>query len=344
MIAQLENPLLAAHLDCDNFLLRNCGTFDPVPAGLLDINDSRLSDPRTPVAGSVTDQKVSATAGIVQSKLSLDSTMPASWIGTGAAQAAQGNLVERVASKGVSGGYTPLDSNARIPVAHMPSTGPQAGTVTKVELSVPLDMSVSGNPIITAGSFSVTWNNQPDNTWFGLAGIVVNQQPSHLAQVIPDVLMPELSATKITSGIFDVPMLPVVIGMGIGHAAGVVPDPGDETTGHPADYLGRDGYFHHFDKDIQRQPTVPEVMIVFLYQKEGVATLALQEELSGASVFYRIIPALSNDFTEATGISPGSGGYIIQVADSFTVQCYAAKAGYNNSPMTQFTVQPMVNV
>lgn len=62
----------------------------------VDGADARLSDARTPIAGSVVDASVSATAAIAESKLALASDAAAGTasrrtLGTGATQAAAGN-------------------------------------------------------------------------------------------------------------------------------------------------------------------------------------------------------------------------------------------------------------
>jgi len=58
---------------------------------------------------------------------------------------------------------------------------------------------------------------------------------------LPLALIPNLPASQITSGTFLAILLPVAVGLGVGHAKGAVPDPGDGTGGALAtDYLARD--------------------------------------------------------------------------------------------------------
>src|ERR1043165_1644705 len=132
MIPLIENGKLVTPLDCNGKIILNVKSVSPLPPGVIDTTDSRLSDKRNPVDGSVTDASVAATANIVQSKVNLDGTMPSAWIGSGSNQAAQGDLVERVANKGSNSGYVALDANGQLAVGNLPSTGPEIGTVTMV--------------------------------------------------------------------------------------------------------------------------------------------------------------------------------------------------------------------
>lgn len=343
MILELENASLISDLDANNQTLRNCDQLLPVPLGLVGIDDVRLTNQRTPTSGSVTNAKVSDTAGISQSKLSLDGQIPASWMGSGATQAAQGNLVERAANKNTVGGYVGLDANGQVPMSRLPTTGPQTGTVTNVGLKMPSELSVSGSPITTSGNFTVSLVNQPDKSWFGCDGPTPYGGfflPSFKVKELPIVLIPDFSATKILTGTLNIERCPVMEGLGLGHSQGMVPDTGDGTTGHLEDYLGRDGKWRHFDKDNPIQPTVPNVVISVLSYSGNKAVVSLQEKLSGASLFYRVFNAsvsVGGLFSEAS-ITPGSGGFTLTLLQNQTVQCYSAKAGYNNSEITQYTV------
>lgn len=90
------NPSFAADMATQAELDAHTGATTAAHGGLVASSDARLTDTRTPTDGSVTDVKVSASAAIAESKLSLASDAAAGTasrrtLGTGATQAAAGN-------------------------------------------------------------------------------------------------------------------------------------------------------------------------------------------------------------------------------------------------------------
>jgi hypothetical protein len=331
MTPVLENAQLGSDLDCQNFDLLKIRHMYPVPTGLVALDDPKLYDPRVPPFGSVLNDHVAATADIQQSKLSLNGSVPMPWLGTGADQAAPGNLVERVANKGVPGGYAAVDAQGRLLSGNV-ATGAASGTVNSVALSTPGGVLVSGSPITTSGSFAVTFKPSLNNSWFGVKeGAPV---PSSYSTDIPLEIVPPLDASKFTTGTFAIERLPEAIGLGLSHAKGVVPDTGK--TGDASEYLGRDMQWHHFDTDKSYQPTVPVPNIVFTPSKEPEGgTVTIQRILQKSFIFYKVETPDdfgSPVFTEAHG---GSVAFAINLED--TVYAYAAKEGYNNSEIVHFS-------
>ena len=80
MLRQLENGKLVTDLECADFDLRNVGAFRPVPPPLIGTDDPRLSDPRPMLDGSVFNISVADDAGIQQSKLNLNGTIPPNYL------------------------------------------------------------------------------------------------------------------------------------------------------------------------------------------------------------------------------------------------------------------------
>lgn len=343
MIRLLENGKLKSDLDFDGFFLKNSGDFDPVPVDITGTNDPRMTDARNVPAGSVTDDSVNAAAGIQQSKLNLNGNIPPAWLGTGANQAAQGDLVEMASRKGVANGYAGMDANGRILLANMPSTGPGAGTVTSVTLEMRPELKVSPEPpvLTVAGTFTCTWPIEPDNSYLGVNGkIGFDPQflPSLLTTVLPMELVPDLPASKFPSGIFPrifpVARLPFVTPLGVGHAKGILTDPG-VAVGDPSDYFGRDAQWHQVKIVKVPQPTLPKVEITFISISGGMAKIRLSA-IKGALIFY-----LLRDLNAAPIVEPyqeTKNPSIILVSENFIISAYAAKAGYNNSDINQFTV------
>lgn len=334
MIPILENAVLGSDLECDQKTLLNVNALDPVPSQLVAIDDPRLTDQRTPTANSVTNDSVADTAAIDQSKLSLNGSIPIAWLGAAATQAAQGDLVQFIAQKGVATGYCGLDANGKVLVGNLPTTGPQAGTVTSVEMMLPGEFSLLGSPITSNGTFAASWVNVPDNSWFG----VMTGKVEFLTEQIPLSLIPSLDGSKFGSGVFSVSMLPSAIGMGVNHAIGIVPDPGDGSKGQATDYLGRDMEYHHFDMDKSYQPTVPDVVIALgSYINETEAYVTIRSKLLGSSLFYALpgYPSFVLVVTSDTDVH-----ITIKMTVGDGVKAYAAKAGYNNSPVAVYVVPP----
>jgi hypothetical protein len=132
MITALDNGLMVTDLDANNFRILNLVEISPPPTGLVTTDDPRLTDARAPLEGSVVDASVADGAAIDQSKLNLDGDIPTTWLGLDSTHAAQGDLVEYTANKGIPGGYAELDGTGKVPPAQLPpDIG--TGTVTSVD-------------------------------------------------------------------------------------------------------------------------------------------------------------------------------------------------------------------
>lgn len=337
MTPLIQHGELATDLNANGFLLLNVGGFDPVPSGLVLEGDPRLTDARVPLDGSVVNASVANGAAIRQNKLSLDGDIPASWLGTASNQAAQGNLAEYIANKGVANGYASLDGAGLVPVAQIPpAVG--TGTITSFGLLMPGQFIVSGTPITGAGVISVTWGNQLDNTWFGNKS-GAPAAPQFYDTALPAVLIPDLDTSQVTTGVFDPALLPDAVGLGGSHAPGAVPDPGDGTGGALAtDYLARDMSYKVFPTiSPTYQPTIDDPVLTPSSNITGPQTIVFEgfgfspsTDPNNLILFYSLTSA-SADFVEVPDV-----GYIV-LDPSATVWCYAAKTGWNNSNVVDYT-------
>jgi len=323
MIPLLENCRLTTDLDADFKKLLNVGALDPMPPNLVDSNDPRLSDPREPIPGSVTDASVASDAAINQNKLNLNGSIPPVWLGTTSTTAAQGDLAEYLANKGQASGYASLDSSGKVPLAQVPSSV-GTGTVTSVGLSLPADFSISGSPVTSSGTLSAAWASVAANSWFGNPS-GSSAVPTFQATALPVSLIPNLDAAKITSGTFAAARIPVAVGVGVSHAPGAVPDPG--ASGNAADYLARDMTYKSVPAiGPTYQPVVPNPTFL----SNGLGKIFATDTLSGASIFY-------STTSSSAGFAPFPAIGYVTVTVGTTVWAYAAKAGYNNSSVVNIT-------
>ena len=239
------------------------GQIYPVPTGLVGIDDPVLSNPRTPPIGSITDLSVNAVANIAQGKLLFNGSPPPVWVGSGSGQMAAGDLVERVANKGVPGGYAALDSGGRIPSTHV-DAGTEAGTVSHIELMMPPEMNVAGSPITDNGTFTTNWNDVPGESWFGVHGREAGAvpRPSFLVGPLPAELVPSIDAAKFTTGVFPPEVLPVAEGF----KRGMIPDLHFRL---PTDYLGRIWSGTTTAPDVLTMPTAPMPVISLIRGRTG---------------------------------------------------------------------------
>ena len=296
----------------------------PVPLNLVVTTDPRLSDARAPLDGSVTNASVAANAAIVQSKLNLDGLIPMSWLGTTATTAAQGNLAEYFANKGQPNGYASLDGTGKVPVAQLP-VGAGLGTVTSVQLTMPGQFTVTGNPITVAGTLGVTWNSIVGLSWFGNVN-ASSLPPSFSSAPLPVSLIPSLGTTKIVSGVFDIARIPLAVGVGPSHAAGAAPDPG--STGSVFDYLARDMTYKQIPAfGPGYQPVVPDPNLA-INAGPPPYLVSITSSLSGVSLFYSI-----NQPTSGFTPVPGNGQITLQSGQ--TAYVYGALVGYTNSNIVQ---------
>ena len=330
MIPILENAILGTDLDGNFQDLLNVAALDPVPLNIATSDDIRLSDARPPLPGSVTDESVADDAAIVQSKLNFNGQIPTAWLGTAPGTAAPGDLAEYVANKNQPGGYAGLDGSGKVPSAVLPGdTG--TGTVTSVGLSMPpASFTVAGSPITGAGTFAVAWLAAPDASWFGNKSGAPGA-PQFYTTPFPPSLIPSLDASIVTSGVFAAALLPVAIGVGVLHAPGAVPDPGDGTIGSPGDYLARDISWKSLPTiGPAYQPTLPDTTFVTSGGVAGPIFVTPQSIVPGVTFFCSTTSGTSG-FTELTAGS-------VSVPLGTTVWVYSARQGFNNSTVVSIAV------
>jgi hypothetical protein len=266
--------------------------------------------------GSVTDAKVAAGAGILQSKLNLNGVIPPAWLGTTSSRAARGSDAEYKSNKGVVNGYCPLDGNTppKIPTQYFPTLA-GTGTVTSVALALPTHFTISGSPVTSSGTLTAAWAQAPPNSWFG-NNTGSNAVPGFKVAALPTGLIPNLDASKITTGTLGPARLPVAV-YGTGSAIGAVPNPG--ISAPPDDYLARDMTYK----------TIPVPAKVVLITSVALATYtppagvrALLVELWGPGGGGG--GAQSSAGNLAAGAGGGGGGYASKfyatVAASYSVQ------------------------
>ena len=331
MIFIIEQGLLDTDLDAGNFTLLNVGGFNPLPPGLVSSTDPRLTDNRVPIDGSVTNASVSSSAAIVQSKLNLNGVIPTAWLGTTSTTAAEGDLAEYVANKGQPNGYASLDGTTKLPSAQVP-VAVGTGTVTSVGLTMPAQFSIGGSPITGAGTLAVTWNNVADQSWFG-NNSGGSAAPTFMTTPLPASLIPSLPASIIASGIFNAGLLPVMVGLGTGHAPGAVPDPGASGGGSLAtDYLARDGTFKAAPTlGASYQPTLATPTLVAGTNPTGPVIVVCNSTQPDATIFTSITSS-SSGFTQ---LGP-TGSYISVPSGGTTLYVYAARTGFTNSAMATY--------
>jgi hypothetical protein len=322
MIFALENGLLQSDLDAANFDLLNLGIIDPVPTNLVENDDPRLSDARAPLPGSVVNASVSNTAAIQQSKLNLNGAIPAAWLGITSTTAARGDLAEYKSKKGQPSGYAPLDGSGKVPATYLP-TGVGTGTVTSVGITMPAEFTVTGSPVTSTGTIAIGWAAIPALSWFGNDG-ASPAVPAFRTTPLPVSVIPGLDASKISSGVLAAARLPVAIGLGLTHAPGAAPDPGDGSGGALAtDYLARDmTYKPKPTIGPTYQPTVPNPAITPVATDVIGKVMSITDSLAGTSLFY-----------STTSGTTGFAAYTspVSIALGSTIWAYGAKLGYNNS-------------
>lgn len=343
MIRLLENPKLRNDLDCNDLVIKNPGDMTPVPGGLVGIDDPRLSDPRPVIDGTVTNETVSATAGIEQSKLALNGNIPTAWLGASENQAARGDLYQPISGRNVAGGYPSLDVGKKVVIGQLPFTGPATGTVTELNMQAPPELAVSGSPITNgSGTFTVTWQSAADKTWLGIngpVGLELQVRAAFQSSLIPDELLPsDIPASWFTSGVFPLERLPLAVEMGVDHARGLLPDPGgpEEPSADFSDYLGRDMAWRTMILAIPYQPTLPNVQVTFLGYENNNAVVRLFCPQKNSRLFYLVLdpnalPVLIPPFEQTANPTT------LKFAPGLMVQAYAAKAGWNNSVMANYS-------
>jgi hypothetical protein len=332
MIPIVEDSILGSDLNCQFYDLLNCNALVPVPPGLIESDDPRLTDARAPIPGSVTNASVAAAAGIVQSKLNLNGQIPPAWLGTTATTAATGSLAEYISHKGQANGYCELDGSGKVPAARLPGTV-GTGTVTSVGLSMPAQFTVTGSPVTAAGTLSAAWTPAADLSWFGNKS-GASAAPQFYTTALPAALIPSLDAAKVISGVFPAARLPVAVGLGVSHAAGAVPDPGDGSGGALAtDYLARDMTYKAAPTvTVLYQPTLPNPTFTPSAVPGYPKTVAISCSVTDATIFYSLTAGGASGFQELPPV-----GYI-SVPSAMTLYAYAAHPGYSNSSVVSIAI------
>ena len=347
----LENAGLTSDLDCQNYSLKNIRLMTPVPENLVAINDPRLTGGRMVPDGSVTDDSVNATAAIDQSKLSLNGVIPPSWV-TGVAlightpKAAAGNLAEFQSRKNVANGYAGLDSVGKVAAPHF-AAGPATGSLTQIGIAVPDPYTVTPANISSSGTFAVHWKTAPANMWFGSDGTLDFQHhefiyPFYVTGDIEGGLLGGVPCSKFVSGAFPVARWPLAK-YGSVHNQGMVPDPG--STGAANMYLARDMTYKNFvvnDPAVVYQPRISNPTIVLDdWDRAGAVDITIRTRQKGAFLFYRVTPQGSSpgSFKEVLhGSTPDDIHITLTVNEHAFIEAYAAKQGYINSDIEEWTV------
>jgi hypothetical protein len=261
--------------------------------------------------------------------------------------AARGDLVQYKDVRGQLNGYCPLGSDGRIPPAFYPMTS--VGSVTRVELQMSVEFNV--NPSVIdhgAGTLTTFWDDAPAVSWFGTSpsgqeeeAPGISLHPKFHTSQVPVALIPNLDASKIDSGVFNLSRLPyakmgemVLVPPPAGSAGssvltstsapGILPDTGEK--GDPTDYVARDMTYKKMAPPPAYEPQVPDPAITYVSGR-----ITITDSLVNAVCFYRL------DFTGQFAPAPAGPFF---VGDGVTVEAYAAKAGYQNSNIATFVVPP----
>lgn len=326
MIRGLDNGLLLGDLEASNLNLLNVAFLDGTNSGLIESDDSRLSDARPILDGTVYDWAVADDAAIDQSKLDFGGDIPTNWLGTTDTTAAQGDLVERLANKDQLNGYAGLDVNGKVASGTVALSG--TGRVTDIHFSMPYHFDVSETVAGTDRKLGGAWFPVQPYSYLG----TLNNEIGFYAETFDISLIPNLDAAKITTGTISVDRLPQAAGVGGDHAVGLVPAPGDGTTtiGQLAtDYLARDMTYRRMDISVAYQPTIPDPAITVQSIFNGIAHIHITESLKGATKFY----SENNDPFQET-----DGEFNVPVGTK--ISAYAAKDGWNNSQVVSYTIIP----
>jgi hypothetical protein len=292
----------------------------------------------------------------------LGASIPPTWLGTTATTAAQGNLAEFLSHKGVADGYASLDSSGKLLSSQLPAL---AGTGTVTSVSVATANGVSGTvtaPTITPAITIILGNIVPKSVEItetnGNGSIRLFKQgagsdptllgqPMLWADSIGRLNYRNVGGLQIRlgAGLFSGPhtadfpdkdgvfaytddLATTIVGVGGSHKGGLVPDTG--ASGTASDYLARDATWKAIPTAAgpTYQPQVPVATISPSTNTTGARNITISDSLSGTAIFYEI-GASAGPFLPYTGTVSLPAGSIIYT--------YAAKAGYTNSPMANYT-------
>ena len=327
----IDNGFMVNSLNANHWNIRNLGGFDTVPPEFVDTNDSRLSDPRPPLDGAVTNDSVADDAAIRQSKLDLSDNIPASFLGVDAA--ARGDLVQPLTAKDAAGGYASLNAQGKLQSGSTPIAG--TGTLHDIDFLFPIDeVATMPTSVTTTRLFTGFWAAQNAETWFGNT-TGASARPTFYNHEFPEALIPTFDASRITSERFSTDQIPVAVGVGVSHAPGIVPPPQSidtDSTASPTDYLGRDMIYHAMVTLINYQPQLSPTSISVMSYYQGQARVNITSSVDGTNIFYAVG---NNPFVEAF---PGTLPILVDVG--VTVQSYSAKIGFTNSMISNYIIPP----
>jgi hypothetical protein len=149
-------------------------------------------------------------------------------------------------------------------VLQSPSAG--SGTVTSISLTVPSFLSNDTATITTSGTFGITLTTQVANRVFAGPATGVDAAPTFRALVSDDI--PELAASKITSGTFGVARggtgLSTIAAKSVlvANTADTLTVATASTSGHVLKYNGTDVVFGAIDySEIANTPSIPVVNV-----------------------------------------------------------------------------------
>jgi hypothetical protein len=323
----IDNALLLQDLDADGHFVRHPGVIDD--PDLLHEGDDRLTDARNILPGTVTNESIAPDAAIDQQKINFSGQIPSAWLGTGENQAAKGNEVLYNYLKGQPNGYAGLDDvTGKMPSGSTPLFG--TGSLVDIQLEMPPhEFTVVATSVGTTRDFTAYWLAQPPATFFGnMAG--VSDAPTFESPSFGIASIPDIDASKVTSEVFPLNQLPVAVGVGAGHSAGVLPTTGTASgSNQPTDYLGRDMLYHPMAITLPEQPDLPAptITIQSYYLTQAYVNIAANNILD-VNMFYKLD---DDPFVEVTTLP-------LLVPIGTVVSAYVAKVGYNNSPIYMFTV------
>jgi len=328
----LDNAVLANNLNANGFRILNIDRYGD--SNFVTTDDPRLSDARNILDGTVTNDNVSETAAIDQSKLAFNGPIPPQWLGTTSDTAASGLLSETILDRNDPLGHPSLDAvTGKMPSGSV-AIGAGTGSLVDIDFEFPVAEfttipSVSG----TTRHFTIYWLAQNAQTFFGnMSGDTAT--PSFFNPVIDISLIPGIDGSQFTLGTFSTDNLPVAIGTGAGHSIGLAPTTG--MTGEPSDYLGRDMTYRAMIPPINYQPTLWPPAITVQSYFSTTAIVNITSQVKGTNIFYRTPPIAGGGgpFIEVTGALP------LKLAIGTNVDAYVAKNGYNNSNIASYTIPP----
>ena len=184
------------------------------------------------------------TAGVLQVRALTSSdvpTIPFTKGGTGLTALGAANTLLAVDTGGTAIQFKSLSSSGGISISNVGSVITIAGTgatVSSVALSLPAELSVSGSPITTSGTFTVTWANATANQVFAGPSTGSPGTPAFRALVSAD--LPTVPTTKGGTNLTTLGAANTFLGVnsgGTAYEAKALSSSGGITLGHGAGTL-----------------------------------------------------------------------------------------------------------